>query len=269
MTEKKLILFAVVAVAIGIAAIVPLEFMLAAEAQFNAQENIAKENAAITNIQPWFNVGVTYAHCNPEVNGGNSTISLYGARIEALANFTLMPSALVTADAQIEYYRFAVSSDQGPIVNMGYYVLQSKGTELITSISGDGTIGFANGLTYKGPASNGGQGINAEAWNSGFTVGLVSKYIFGTSANDVPKAVTDIRNAQVIYIDVSKVCTVTVKGNVTVTTPASNDILQHIELTETDTGFTYGAFTPGILPMPGYATENPKPNISTDLLQKP
>lgn len=265
MTEKKLILFAVVAIAIGIATIVPLEFMLAAEAQIK----IAKENVAITNVQPWFNVGVTYAHVNPEVNGGNSTMSLYGAKIEALANFTLTPNALETADAQIEYYRFAVSSDQGLIVNMGYYVLESKGAELVTFVSGDGTIGFANGLTYKGPACNGGQGINAEAWNKPFIVGLVSDYIFGTSANDVPKAVTDIRNAEAIYIDVSKVCTVTVKGNVTVTTPSSSDILQHIELIKTDTGFTYGAFTPGILPFPGYAIEEPKPNTPSDLHPTP
>lgn len=262
--EKKLIACSILAIAVGIAAIVPLEYMMIAEAQANAQEN-----AALTDIEPWFSVEVTYAYCEPEVKGGNSTTSLYGAKIEALANFTLTPNALETADAQIEYYRFAVSSEKGPIVNMGYYVLQSKGTELITSVSGDGIIGFSNGLTYRGPPCNGGQGINAEAWNNGFTMGLVSKYIFGTSANDVPKAVTDIRNAQALYIDVSKVCTVTVNGNVTVTTPSSNDILQHIELTKTDTVFIYGAFTPGILPMPGYAMEEPEPNISTDLLQKP
>lgn len=263
MTEKKMILYAVIAIAVGIAAILPLEFMMAAQAQVKA------ENVALTNIKPWFNVSVTYAHVNPDVASTNSTMSLFGAKIEALVNFTLTPNALETADAQIEFYRFAVSSDQGPIVDMGYYVLQSKGAEVIASISGDGTIGFANGLTYKGPACNGGQGINAEAWNRGFTTGLVSDYLFGTSAIDVPKAVTDIRNAKALYIDVSKVCTVTVKGNVTVTTPASSEILQHIELTKTDNGFTYGAFAPGILPMPGYAIEEPKRNASTDLLPHP
>jgi hypothetical protein len=81
-------------------------------------------------------------------------------------------------------------------------------------------------------------------------VGLVSDYIFGTSANDVPKAVTDVRNAQTLYIDVSKVCIVTVKGNVTVTTPASSNIIQHMELTKTNDGFTYRGYTPGILPLP-------------------
>jgi hypothetical protein len=76
-------------------------------------------------------------------------------------------------------------------------------------------------------------------------VGLVSDYIFGTSANDVPKAVTET-----LYIDVSKVCIVTVKGNVTVTTPASSNIIQHMELTKTNDGFTYRGYTPGILPLP-------------------
>ena len=176
-------------------------------------------------------------------------MSWNGASIEAVANFTLTSNALKNADAQIEYYKFAVSSDQGPIVNMGYYVLESKQASDVTYLSGTGTVGFANGLTYNGPASNGGQGIT-EAWNQNFVTGYVSDYIFATNTNDVPKAVTDLRNAQTLYIDVSKVCTVTVNGNVTVTTPASNEVLQHIVLTKTGDGFVYGAYASGTLPIP-------------------
>jgi len=263
MVEKKMYLYAVIAIAVGIAAILPLEFMMVARAQANAG------NAALTDIKPWFDIGVTYAHVDLDVASVNSTMSLSGAKIEALVNFTLTPNALETADAQIEFYGFAVSSDRGHILDMGYYVLQSKGAELITSISGDGTIGFANGLIYKGPPCNGGMGINAEAWNNGFTIGLVSDYIFGASADDVPKAVVDMRNAEVLYIDVSKVCTVTVKGTVTVTTPANGEVLQHVELAKTNDSFTYGSFTPGVLPMPGYAIEEPEPGASGVLLSQP
>jgi len=265
MVEKKMFLYAVIAIAVGIGAILPLEFMMFAQAQ--AQANA--ENAVLTDVKPWFDAGVTYAHVELDVASVNSTMSLSGAKIDALVNFTLTPDVLETADAQIEFYRFAVSSDQGHIVDMGYYVLQSKGAELITFVSGDGTIGFANGLTYKGPSCNGGQGINAEAWNRGFTVGLVSDYIFGTSAGDVPEDVTDMRNAEVLYIEVSKVCTVTVEGTVTVTTPASGEVLQRVELAKTIDGFTYGSFTSGILPLPGYAIEEPEPGVSADLLPQP
>jgi hypothetical protein len=38
MTEKKMILCAIVAITIGIAAIVPLEFMMVAQAQVNTRE---------------------------------------------------------------------------------------------------------------------------------------------------------------------------------------------------------------------------------------
>ena len=48
----------------------------------------------------------------------NDTMTLYGAEIEIVVNFTLNPNRPNNADAQIEYYQFAVSSDQGPIVNM-------------------------------------------------------------------------------------------------------------------------------------------------------
>ena len=92
--------------------------------------------------------------------------------------------------------------------------------------------------------------MNYNPLNSGFTTGLVSDYIFGTDANNLPQAVTDLRNAQTLYIDVSKISTVTLDGNSTVTTPASNQILQHIVLTKEGNEFVYGNYTPGTVPYP-------------------
>jgi hypothetical protein len=51
---------------------------------------------------------------------------LYGASIQAVANFSLTPDVVKDADAQIEYYKFAVSSDQGPIVDMSYFMSIEK-----------------------------------------------------------------------------------------------------------------------------------------------
>jgi hypothetical protein len=250
MIEKKLVLCGILAIAIGIASIMPLEYMMAAQAQANAQTNAQAQANAQTTFEPWFNANVTYAYCNPNQNGGNNTMTFNGSMIQVVANFTMTPDALKNADAQIEYFQFAVSSDQGPIVNIGYYIVESKQADDVTFLSGDGTIGFANGVTYNGPACNGGQGINYGAWNSSYTMGSISDYIYVTNGNDVPKAVSELRNAQTLYIDVSKTCTVTVNGNVTVTTPASNEVLQHIVLTKTDNGFVYGTCEDGTVPFP-------------------
>jgi hypothetical protein len=252
MIERKLILCSAIAIVIGIAAIIPMEYVMVSGARANAEAQanaMAQATAALTNVEPWFNVSVQYAYCNPYKNGGNSTMSFNGAMIQAVANFSLTPEALENADAQIEYYKFAVSSDRGPIVEEGYYVsLEREG--ITTGASGNGTIWFANGLVFNGPISNGGQGINWDVWKPSSTLGFVSDYIFGTDASDIPKAVTELRNAQTLYIDVSKVCTVTVKGNVTVTTPSSSQVLQHIELTEIGSGFVYGTYADGTLPFP-------------------
>lgn len=167
----------------------------------------------------------------------------------------MTPDALKNADARIEYYQFQVYTDQGPIANMTYYIVQSK-PYLVTGLSGAGTIYFEGGLIYDGTPSNGGQCLY-EIGDSNFTIGFVSAHIVGTSPDNVPQAVTDLRNAQTLYIDVTRQCTVTFNGNVTVTTPSSNEVLQHIELTKTDNGFAYGTYASGTLPIPLDAIEGP------------
>jgi hypothetical protein len=262
MIEKKLVLCAILAVTIGIATILPLEYVMSA----NAQENAQQANTELPKVEPLFSgVNITYAYCNPNKISTNGTMTLYGAMIQAVANFTVNADALENADAQIEYYKFAVSSDQGPITNMGYYIIVEYDQNIITGIGGpEGTVTFANGLTFNGPNEGqdmnygcGGQGINYDAWNNNSTIGFVSTYIFETDSNNLPQAITELRNAQTLYIDVSKICTVTVNGNVTVTTPSSNEVLQHIELTKTDSGFAYGIYTVGTLPLPTSAIEGP------------
>ncbi len=266
MIEKKLILCGILAITLGIAAIVPLEYMMSAQAQENAQQaNAAQQaNTEIPNVQPLVSdVNITYAYCNPNKISSNDTSTLYGASIEVVANFTLNPDALKNADAQVEYYKFAVSSDQGPIINLGYYiVLEGKSAMVtVTGIGGpEGTINFANGLTFNGPSNagqginfgSGGQDINYGQFPTNYTIGYVSNWILGSDPNNLPQAAAELRSAQTLYIDVSKLCTVTVNGNVTVTTPASNQILQHITLTNLGSGFgfVYGNYMQGTLPLP-------------------
>lgn len=251
-TEKKLIAFSILAVAIGIAAIVPLEYLMTGE---------SRTVAALTEIKPWFNVDVAYAYCNPYVSGGNNTVSWTGSSIEIVANFTLTTDAMQNADAQIEYYKFSVSSDQGRIIDLGYYIVEDK-ANVVTGIYGDGTITFANGLTYNGPASNGGQCINWQAWSPDTVFGFVSNYILEYNGKIASQTINQIRNAQTLYVEVSKVSTVTVSGDLTATTPADNQILQHIELAKTDNGFVYGTYVSGTLPLPIQTPPVPTPTSS-------
>jgi hypothetical protein len=233
--EKKLILCSILAISIGIATIAPLQYLM----------NTAGASA-FPDVEPWFNVDVPYAYCDPYQSGGNGTANWDGATLQAVANFTLTTDALKDADAQVGYYKFAVSSDQGPIVDMGYYIIE--GRPRMIGLNSNGTINF-DGLTFSPPESDNGQAIIWSGQGIGWTEEKPISSVYGDTCMDISAyTATQLRNAQTLSIDISKVCTVTVKGNVIVTTPADHKILQYIELTKTDNGFVYGTYTEGTLP---------------------
>ena len=269
MIEKKLILCGILAVAIGIATVVPLEYMMAAQAQANSQTS-AQPNSQ-TAFTPWFNVSVPYAYVDLDQSGGNNTMTWNGVSIDAIANFTLTPAALTleNADARIEFYLFQVSSDQGPIANITYSIAVSKEEVNVTGLpggvytaitgSGANTFTFADGTVYNGP-KNGDCGGGMVLYNipgtpmQNFTDVVVSDYILSYNGNPASQALTELQNAKVVYIDVSRICSVSFEGNAntaTTTTLATNQVLQHIVLTKTGNGFVYGSYTAGTVPYPG------------------
>jgi|LSQX01.2.fsa_nt_gb hypothetical protein len=266
--EKKLILCSILAISIGIAAIIPLQYLMNAEAAL-----------ALPNVEPWFDVDIGYAECNPYIVG-NGTATWDGATIQTVTNFTLTTNAMESdVDTQVEYYKFAVSSEQGPICDMGYYIAERRFTDANvaaadyamksgnysalprgTTLYANNTITFENGLSYNPPAINDGQSISwtgqAISWTGdnpvNNTYGVAGMRISAYNGEDSvypvsPQIVAQLRDAQTLSIDVSKVCTVTAKGNVVVTTPADPTILQHIELTKVDNGFVYGEYVEGTL----------------------
>jgi len=264
MIEKKLILFSILAFSIGMATIVPLGYLISKQAQAAQQQ----QQAQPTPDQPWFNISVTYAYCNPNMNGGNYTTTFNGSIVEAIANFSLTPDALTNADARIEYYQFLVSSDQGPIVNMIYAIAETKeelnvpsypnGVYVYITGVGNGTFTFADGFTYNGANSTSGDVAgNAVLYDipgeTSQTSALepVSDYIYSINGNSLPQAVTAFRNAQTLHIDVTRLYSVTFTGNATEATAAvvpSNQLLQRLVLTKTGNVFTYGNYTENILP---------------------
>jgi len=272
MIEKKLILCGILAIAIGIATIVPLEYMMAAQSQVNAQ----------TAYTPWFNVNVPYVYVNLDQTSANNTASWDGVNIQGIANFTVTPAgmALQGADAKIEYYQFQVSSDQGPIANMSYSVALSieklgvpglpSGVYMAITGSGQNNFIFADGITYNGiPNYNGycsggnvlyetvGNNLPSTVVNGTFSPGVFGAYIMNYNGANSNQVITELRNAKTLYIDVTRICSVSYNGNVTVNIPASNHVLQHIVLTKTANGFVYGTYTQGEAPFPMETPSNP------------
>ena len=242
MIEKKLILCSILAISIGIATIAPFEYLMAAQAQ-------PTNNIQTLAANPLFDVNATYVNCNLNYTGGTSTSPAYGAYITGLLNITMLASnPLQSYDARIEYYQFRVYSDQGSIANLTFCVGFANLT-VTWLIAGNGTIGFTNGLTYTGTPVNGGLTVG-DGFASTNNTGFLNGEITSADANDPPAAVTQLRNADTLYIDVYRQCMLTVKGCTTVMTPENSDVLQHIVLTKTGTGFTYGTYSNGDAPIP-------------------
>lgn len=269
--EKKLIACSILVIAIGIATIIPLEFLMSIETV-----------AAAPDVEPWFNVNVPYTYINLDKSGANDTTSWNGVNIQGIANFTLTPagSDLQGADAKIEYYQFEISSDQGPIVNISYSVALTiekfpAGDKInnIPGIPGGGYMAitggganqyfFANGVTYNGiPDYNGycsggstfcqvvGDNLPETLTNQTISTAAFGSYIMNYNGDNSNQAITQLRDAKTLSIDVSRICSVAYDGNVTIITPSTNQVLQHIEFTKAGNGWVYGTYKEGMVPFP-------------------
>ena len=118
-------------------------------------------------------------------------------------------------------------------------------------------LALANGLSDESATCNTGQTITFTPDNSTFVTGLINANICWAAPNNPPQAVTKLENAQTLYIDVTRISTTTINGNGTVTTPASNQTLQHIAIANPGNGdFEYGRSYWIILPAEGLTPSN-------------
>jgi len=273
--EKKVILCAVLAIAIGIATIIPMEYLMSAQAQEATQTGQAQAKAqaqatAQATYDPWFQINVPYIYVNLDQSGGNTTATWDGVLIQGVANFTFAPEALAlnNTDARIEFYQFQVSSENGPILNMTYSIAVSKTEYNVPGIpggmysaitgSGDNTFDFADGTIYKAPITGdcmGGTVLDdsPETPIANYTCTVLSDYIASDNGNNALQTIAELRSAQTLYIDVTRTISVAFEGNATTattTTMSSNQILQHIELTKINSGFVYGTDVQGSVPFP-------------------
>jgi hypothetical protein len=277
MIEKKLILCGILAIAIGIATIVPVEYLMAAQAQANAQ----------TTDKSWFNVNVPYAYyIANETNNGESTS--YGEGYYIALQITTNPDAInPLPDARMEYYLIQVYSDQGPIENFTYVISANctgtvnpyiqlgytfenylnAGDFVNTSLppnifnenkvflflpSFNGTLPSTDHtwqgeptytLTAKSQAIS---GLSESFWNGQLIQGInmtSTDSTINSIMNQQSEQLQDIQSAHSITISISRIGYVTIDGNSTTATQASG-VIQQIQLTPYKGGFLYNTIVP-------------------------
>jgi len=235
MIEKKLVLCGILAIVIGVAAILPLEYFMSASAQ-----------AAIP-TKPWTSLNVAYAYWDTNLDGANFTTTFCGEIHNAVTNVTLTSDAFKDADARMEYYQLQVSSDQGPIYELTYYVGLAKIGALVDMYNS--TLYFSGGSTYSTNSTSGGIFITDPTISNSYA-GIISGSTLNYNDTGTPQVVIDLQNANVLYIDVIRLCSITFSGNTTTVITESSNVIQHIELTKLDDGFLYDSGASISVPFP-------------------
>jgi hypothetical protein len=217
--EKKLIACSILAIAIGIATVVPLAFLMTP----------TSASAQITD-DPWFNLNINYATCEAKTVFSSNLSAMYSYTY----NYTTNPNAIDTQNgARIEYFRIQIYSDQGQLVNQ-IVALAANCTENINPIE----VQFARQDWFNTSNVQGSAIDFAPNFNGALPADIgYSAHCFTTEQQE---QIEKIQNAQTIYIDICRVGYITYTGNDTVVSFANNEVAQHYELTKTGNGFSYG-----------------------------
>jgi hypothetical protein len=154
-------------------------------------------------------------------------------------------------DARVEYYEFQISSNQEQIINVTYFLaINSPKVEdpvsaftftrenWFNSTAGGGGLIVTN-LTAPLALLRTGQSTNYQAEDGNW---INTK--FG-------KIITELENANTLYLDVYRLGYVTFNGNNTIVTLADNQVIQHLEMTKKGDAFTYGEPPQASMLMPG------------------
>jgi len=272
MVEKKVILCSILAIAIGIATIIPMEYLMAAQNAVNAQ----------TTTTPWFNVNVPYAYYIANETNTGASIS-YGEGYYMALQITTNPDAMKTLpDARMEYYLIQVYSDQGPIENFTYVIsanctgtvnpyiqlgysfenyfnagdfvnaslppnIFNENKVFLFLPNFDGTLPAVDKTwqgepTYTLTAKNQAiSGLSESFWNGQFIQGInmtSTNTVINSITNQQLQQIHDIQNAHSITINITRIGYVTVDGNSTIATSASS-VIQQVQLTTYNGGFLY------------------------------
>jgi len=229
--EKRLIVYSIVALMIGVASIVPLTFLMSAKAE--------------TPSKPWFNIDVPYAYLTANVTENLDGRAFYGLWHTILLNLTLNPEAAnEIADARFEYFELQIYTDKEPVFNASYFAGTNRTNAFTFDIQ---SFHFMRDDWFDSNTTGG--GMFTYNWDANVSVGMsgISGSNHGsTSAENfkTPQEVAALREAEVVYIDVRRIGLVTFNGNSTVITLSDNEVIQHIELQKFGYGFLYNTMFP-------------------------
>jgi hypothetical protein len=233
-TDRKLVACSVLTFIIGICAITPLLFMM---------PNAAK--ADIASSQPWFNLDVPYTYWTANSTKNSNGTVTYGEWYLTLFNVSLNSAAVQQAvDARIEYFQIQVYTDKAPIENLTYFVGTNR-TAAFDSI--ESSFHFIRDNWFDTNTSGGGMfggdfSGNEFGGMSGTNAGLcpLSNWLNST----VSQRIFNIENAKAIYLDIRRLGSVILDGNITTAILSSNEVIQHFELKKFGEGFLYNNMIP-------------------------
>ncbi len=224
--EKRLIAYGVVALLIGVVSISPLMFMMSAKAESTSK--------------PWFTIDVPYAYLttnsskNPNNHFGEN---MFGYWHRILVNITVNPDAWSDdVDARFEYFQIKLYPNAGSIANETFFV----GTNRTTSSNPHGLDWFESFISLCINTSSTGTMIQ-DSNNSALHMGSMGG---GWATNVLYQNISDIMNADSLYLDVTRTSYVTFGSNSTVIESANNEVIQHVELKKMEDGFLYDTLPP-------------------------
>jgi hypothetical protein len=253
-TEKRIIALCLCSLVIGMAITLPLTYVT------------PKAVGAQTNS--WFDTDIVYANVIPSPLG-----ALDGSEdlINIVPHFALTPDALNLkgADAKVEVFNFHVYSDQTSIVNITAWLARTGRileAPAIGEVAND-YVTFADGTKYDFKDAVGKTavitcaGVLSERYGEdGLGFNSCTGVILAEGGEkELAQALVNLRTAQTLYIDVTRVMTITYQhqanadlttSSITTTLANNSEVMAHTELAKTDFGFATG-------PVPDFMLNDP------------
>lgn len=241
--EKKLIALSVIAILVGVASIIPLQFLMSAR--------------AVTQ-KPWFSLDMPYAYCET-LDGAFNYSSPYGTSINVSSQSVVSVGVGVVLDltldadlktvgddARFEYYQINITTDKGPVETEFFQV----GTGTNDSFAQKGFHFMQDNQFDTGmfdPRSGGGGGLFIPNWITGLSI-LWQAGHSGTGTVDgsgTSRVVSAFREAQTVYITLYRVGWVSFEGDSTIATFANNEVVRQIQLVKYgENGWLYNNLIP-------------------------
>lgn len=198
--------------------------------------------------KPWTTLNIPYAYWRGNSTDINGTFN-YAIAYEILFNISINTHAGDNlADTRFEYYQFQLYTDKQPIFNFTYgvctnysKVIDTHWLESYTLLKPFNNISIDSGKFIENQAKN----STIVSLENFAGTSESEKSAWERSYSDIWQQSTDYQwllatqNANVINIDLSRLGYLTVKGNSTITTLTSNDVIQHVQLTKYGNGFLY------------------------------